>query len=301
MEKLKNFLHHLFIPSEKNNYRAKSLQTDFLVFYLLIAIFINFAFKNLNLNNVLGFATDISINKLYELTNKEREKNGLSPLQYNEKLACAAYKKAQDMFAQNYWAHFSPTGKTPWEFILNCNYNYEYAGENLAKNFLFSDGVVAAWMNSPTHKENILKKEYTDIGLAVVNGILNGEETTLVVQMFGKPLGSQIVKNQESFTPVKTVEAKETENLNYKNIQFTTNQQVLANNINKNKTIFNLSFLSFNINLLFFVFLILALILDFYFVVKFNIVRITGKNLTHIIFISFIIVGLLIISKGAII
>ncbi|MGB9883052.1 MAG: CAP domain-containing protein [Microgenomates group bacterium] len=298
MEKLKNFFHHLFIPNEKNNYQAKLLQTDLLTFYLIIAVFINFAFKNINFDNVLGFATDITVNKLYQLTNEQREKNNLPPLQYNEKLACAAYKKAQDMFANNYWSHYSPTGKTPWEFILNCDYNYEYAGENLAKNFLFSDGVVTAWMNSPTHRENILKKDYTDVGFAIVNGVLNGEETTLVVQMFGKPLNSQLTKNQENF--IKPVEAKENQQkLTTQNNPIVNNPQVLSQKAKKQPL--TISFLNFNINLIFFTFLIVALILDFYFVVKFNIIRISGKNLTHLIFIFFIIIGLLIMTKGAII
>ena len=43
-----------------------------------------------------------------------------------------------------------------------------------------------AWLNSPAHKANIVKAEYTDIGVAVIDGELEGKNVTLVVQVFGK-------------------------------------------------------------------------------------------------------------------
>ena len=46
---------------------------------------------------------------------------------------------------------------------------------------------MTAWMNSPTHRDNVLRKDFTEVGFAVVDGTLGGEQTTLVVQMFGKP------------------------------------------------------------------------------------------------------------------
>jgi len=294
MEKVKQFFHHLFIPGETNNYRSKSLHTDFLTIYLVFAFLMSIFFKKVNFTNVLGFATDITVDKLYLLTNQEREKNNLPPLDYNDKLAVAAYQKAQDMFGKNYWAHFAPDGKTPWDFILNSGYRYEYAGENLAKNFLFSDGVVSAWMNSPTHRENILKSNYTDVGFAIVNGVLNGEETTLVVQMFGKPISSSPITQKINFN--KQVQAEEKNKLPEKNSQ----KEVVLSKNTKNNFV-NYSQLAFDMNFIFFSFLLLALTLDFYFVSKFHIIRISGKNLAHFIFVFFIIIGLIIISKGAII
>src|SRR3989344_9113236 len=212
MQRLKKFFFHFFIPEEENNFKARSLHPDFLGFYLILALALTFSFKQLGLSNVLGFATDIATSKLYELTNEERLKNNLSTLTYNDKLAKAAEEKANDMFTNNYWAHYSPSGKTPWDFMITSGYTYEFAGENLAKNFLFSQGVVDAWMKSQSHRENILKKEYKEVGFAVVNGVINGEETTLVVQIFGKPLASAIAKEQPAFNQpeirTKTVEAK---------------------------------------------------------------------------------------------
>ena len=302
MQKLKNFFRRLFIPNEENNYRAKSLHTDFLMAYLVIAFVMNFAFKQIGLTNILGFATDISTDKLYQLVNQERQKAGLGALTYNDKLSGAAYAKAQDMFSKNYWAHFGPDGKTPWDFILNSGYRYEYAGENLAKNFLFSDGVVSAWMNSQTHRDNILKSEYSEVGYAIVNGTLNGEQTTLVVQMFGKPLLSPIAKqpetNQQPAINInQQVEAEEVPQP--KQIVKEEKPVVLSQNNQKSFTTFPT--IAYNMNIVFFSFLLLALALDLYFAAKFRVIRVSGKNIAHFIFVSFILVGLLIATRGAII
>lgn len=265
---------HFFVPNESNDFRARALHHDFLTFYLIIVISFVFSVKHLTgqFNNVLGFATDITNQKLYQLTNKERGKYGLSKLKYNETLSKAAYKKAQDMFAKNYWAHFAPDGKTPWNFMYDAGYKYEYAGENLAKNFLFSQNVVEAWMKSPSHKENVLRREYAEIGFAVVNGILNGEETTLVVQMFGKPLGTGLSFESES-----------------PGIQKAQVQAVSAPRI------------SFNFFFLFIGFLSFVLILDLYFGAKMNVIRFHGKTFIHIIFLFSVSLGLILfITKGLI-
>jgi len=301
MEKVKSFFQHLFTPTEQNNYRAKSLHTDFLMAYLVIAFVMSFVFKKIGYTNILGFATDISVDKLYQLTNQEREKTGLTALAYNDKLSTAASLKAQDMFAKNYWAHFAPDGKTPWDFILNSGYQYEYAGENLAKNFLFSDGVVSTWMNSQTHRDNILKREYTEVGYAIVNGILNGEQTTLVVQMFGKPIVSPIAKQPTNQQPAINLnqEVKAEEIPNKTKQKEEQKQLVLAQN--NQKSTLNFPVFTYNINIIFFSFLLLALALDFYFAAKFHIIRVGGKNPAHFIFILFILIGLLIASRGAII
>jgi len=288
MERVKNFIHHLFIPHEENNFRAKSLHTDFLTVYLVIAFLMTIIFKQANLHNVLGFATDISVDKLYQLINEQRQKNNLPSLSLNSSLSLAAQKKAENMFQENYWSHYAPDGKTPWDFILGANYKYEYAGENLAKNFLFSNGVVDAWMNSSTHRENILKKEYTEVGYAIVNGTLNGEQTTLVIQMFGTPLASSFVS--------QPVQANKTiQNIPIENKP----QQVLAKKTYQPKI--NAFNFSFNLNIVFMAFLLVALALDFYFASKFNIIRIGGKNTAHFLFIIFVLAGLFLSTIGTII
>jgi hypothetical protein len=91
------------------------------------------------------------------------------------------------MFAKNYWSHDSPGGKTPWDFISASGYVYATAGENLAKDFDTSYGVVNGWMGSTGHRTNILNSSFKDTGIAVVNGVLQGSETTLVVALYAAP------------------------------------------------------------------------------------------------------------------
>jgi len=180
-------LHHWLVPHETNNHRAKALHHDALLAYVLLLAVFNLGIRVFHgkMPDVLGYATDIRVEQLLAATNAQRAEAGLEPVKLSSTLSNAAAAKASDMFANNYWAHNSPQGKTPWDFIIGSGYTYTLAGENLAKNFQTSDGVVNAWMTSPTHKANIVKSGYRDIGFAIVNGVLNGEETTLVVQMFG--------------------------------------------------------------------------------------------------------------------
>src|SRR5690606_28313263 len=122
-----------------------------------------------------------------ESTNKERLKDGLEPLRVDNRLTLAATKKAQDMLANDYWAHTSPQGVSPWEWIKDARYGYSYAGENLAKNFSTAGSVVNAWMHSENHRDNVLNAHYRDVGFGVVDGKLDGQPTTLVVAMYGAP------------------------------------------------------------------------------------------------------------------
>lgn len=202
MNAIKKFFSYLFLPAQHNNYRAKVIHHDVLTAYLVVGFLLVSLnkFVVLPFDNVLGLAKDITVTKLVEYTNEQRVNNGLKPLIYNQKLATAAANKAQNMFANNYWAHFGPNGETPWQFITASGYRYESAGENLAKNFLYSKNVVSAWMNSPTHRENMLRKDFTEVGFAVVDGGLVGEQTTLVVQMFGRPSEAIQVQNKTTTT-----------------------------------------------------------------------------------------------------
>lgn len=300
MNRVKNILAHFFTPNENNNYRARLIRVDFLSYYLVFVLILTLSFKTVSgFTNVLGFATDISIDKLYQLTNTERTKNNLTPLTYNNELAQAAQAKAADMFAKNYWSHFGPNGESPWQFILGSGYRYEFAGENLAKNFLFSQGVVDAWMNSPTHRDNVLNSHYTDVGYAVVNGVLNGEETTLVVQMFGKPqaVAAAPEANTQQGSPLaQPVQAEEVKQPVVKEVN---TQAVQSNDVKA--VSHNLLPVSFNLQILFFVLIFVALGADLFVASRLSIVRLTGKNIVHMLFLGFVIAGMFLIARGKII
>lgn len=292
IKNLKDRLNYLFIPSEKNDFRAKTLHHDFLTYYLVLAFVFVFVTRNFgaDVTRVLGIATDITIEKLNEYANGERQKNNLSPLAYNPRLSEAAKKKAEDMFAKNYWAHFAPDGRTPWDYILDSGYSYELAGENLAKNFLFSRNVVDAWMQSPAHRENILRADYSEVGYAVVNGVLNGEQTTLVVQMFGKPSTIPIAKRPTS-TPLQLQQEESPINTNFSS-QILSSQKKIEATVPKG----SVYFVS-----LFILFLTLVVTIDLYVASRMDIIRIHGKSLAHFIFLIAVFFGvLLFITKGAI-
>lgn len=182
------FLKHLFLPHEKNNYRAKIIHNSTLATILSFFLILNFAWYFISSvrPDILGISYSVSENELLDLVNKERAERGLHPLRINDQLSDAARRKAADMLEKNYWAHFAPDKSTsPWEFIRAAGYNYVHAGENLARGFTDAQPAMHAWMNSETHRDNILADKYQDIGFAIVPGTLTGEETVLIVEMFG--------------------------------------------------------------------------------------------------------------------
>jgi uncharacterized protein YkwD len=140
-------------------------------------------------HQVLSYATNVSIQSLLDETNAQRTSNTLSSLHLNSALNQAAQAKAADMAANNYWAHTSPTGKTPWTFIAASGYSYSTAGENLAYGFTTSSETISGWMNSPGHRANILNGSYADVGFGIldVEDYQNNGNQTIVVAMYASP------------------------------------------------------------------------------------------------------------------
>ncbi len=208
-------LRNWFLPHKDTHKKAHLISWEAILIYALFFILLQVGFSIVSYTKpgVLGITANIDQKKLIELTNIEREKKGLGKVAENEALDKAAKLKADNMFAENYWAHFAPSGKTPWDFIMGAGYHFTFAGENLAKNFYSSNEVVSAWMASTSHRDNLLNPNYKDIGIAVEEGILNGQKTTLIVQEFGtteaiasKP--SVEVQGKEIQVPAKDLATK---------------------------------------------------------------------------------------------
>jgi len=185
-------LAHLYHPRRSNNHRARVLHPEVLgIFSLIVFGVFTTVYASMQLpgrlGSVLGYASNISASDVISQTNQQRQTSGLGALAQSDRLSAAATAKAQDMFSKQYWAHTSPAGDQPWKFIKDAGYSYKVAGENLARDFSITNEMVDAWMASPTHRANIMNSSYSEIGIAVVNGALEGVETTLVVQMFGSP------------------------------------------------------------------------------------------------------------------
>jgi len=278
---------HLFTPRHSNNHRARLLHASSMVGYLLLFVAIQFflGFVHRVNPNILGYATDVTVADLLDETNKQRVSQGLLPLELNEKLSNAARVKAEHMFANDYWAHNAPDGTSPWVFILGENYEYLVAGENLAKNFDNSGGVVDAWMLSPSHRENLLKDDYRDIGFAIVDGVLQGEETTLVVQMFGTEKGASLSRVDVNVPDAQAGEANAQEFKNKGEVAGIP-AEVLVNDASavKKRPLFDLFSVQRRVSLVMLLFLIAVLAVDGYFVYMHKTVRIAGRNWAHVIF-----------------
>lgn len=124
---------------------------------------------------------------LVDLANDDREALALPTLAANPLLTAAAQAKANDMAAKDYFSHTTPEGYDSWHWFREAGYDYQFAGENLAVNFVDSGDVQKAWMNSPTHRDNIVNPKYTEIGIATAVGMYQGREAVFAVQMFGRP------------------------------------------------------------------------------------------------------------------
>ncbi|MCA9332557.1 hypothetical protein KDA00_01645 [Candidatus Saccharibacteria bacterium] len=158
-----------------------------MTFILFLSVFISgYSPKS---PGTLAYATEMSQQSLLNSTNSQRASNGKSGLTLNNQLSSAAQAKANDMVARNYWSHNTPDGQEPWVFVNGAGYSYIKAGENLAYGFATSSDAVQGWMNSPTHKANMLDGDFVDVGFGFANSsdYNNAGEETVVVAMYGKP------------------------------------------------------------------------------------------------------------------
>lgn len=132
-----------------------------------------------------AIASEISPQTIFELTNDARASHGLTRLTYSQPLERAAMAKAQDMVKNGYFDHFGPDYQTPWQFMEKAGYHYELGGENLAVGFISHEEIVKAWLDSPSHRQNLLEPNFEDIGIAALPALVDGLPDIIVVQMFG--------------------------------------------------------------------------------------------------------------------
>ena len=183
-------LRNHFIPHDGNDYKPIFVRERNLIGIglLVVAIFgLAFSVKSLVIRNP-DLLSAVLTGVLVDLTNTNRLTEKLNPLAFSSVLASAAQLKANDMAEKSYFAHTSPEGKNPWYWFTQSGYGFLYAGENLAVNFVDSEDVVRAWMNSEGHRANILNDKFSEIGIAMASGLYNGRESIYVVQLFARPV-----------------------------------------------------------------------------------------------------------------
>lgn len=195
------------IPHAGNDYRPHVLQRVAMV-AMLGLVLVSFAMANLQA--VLWLQVNDLISAVLPSivvaeTNGERATDALTPLTRSITLDRAAQLKAEHMAQQGYFAHYAPDGTSPWHWFRAANYPYVHAGENLAVHFNDSREVVEAWMNSPTHRANIMNGTYREIGIGVAEGEFEGYDTVFVVQLFGTPAQQPTVAAATSDSDAVTV------------------------------------------------------------------------------------------------
>lgn len=168
-----------------------------LVFALLLVLSFNFFIKV----DVRAQDSDqaISVETLLREHNEYRKENGVSELRLNNLLISSSRSKGEIMIDAQCWSHYCPAGKSPWDFFDDVNYNYIYAGENLAEGYYNIDSLMQAWINSRTHRENIIKPEFSEVGFSILYGdYLNNPNNILVVVHFGSTLDSAEILSQQN-------------------------------------------------------------------------------------------------------
>ena len=195
----------LLVPHKQNNYRPYLVRRYGLMVILAMAISMQLFYNFTQTGSVLGRVTNITPAALLADTNIARNNEKLGALSLNPSLSQAASEKAQDMIDKGYWSHTSPNGTQPWYWIEQVGYNYQEAGENLAKNFTTAGSTISAWMNSPTHRENVLNPNYQEVGFATVDGEMNGEPTTITVAFYGKPANLAVLAGATEISPTMHV------------------------------------------------------------------------------------------------
>lgn len=183
----KRHLKMALVPHRHNQYKPHLIRRQGLLIVVVAVLAVQLIAHLNYFHSVLGDQAPITVAELLDDTNAERTRAGLTPLSLDTRLNDAAYRKAHDMLDKQYWSHTSPLGVQPWKWLADTGYNYSYAGENLARNFSTSQAVVSAWMASPSHRDNVLKSQYRDVGFATVEGTMNGRPISLVVAMYGAP------------------------------------------------------------------------------------------------------------------
>ncbi|HVZ58963.1 MAG TPA: CAP domain-containing protein [Patescibacteria group bacterium] len=307
-----DFLHHLLLPRESNNHRAKLLHHSSILI-LVVGLFLAgnwFAMPRHN-QAVLGISYSINTQDLLILTNQERQQNGLSPLVMNDELTQAATKKAQDMFSKDYWAHIAPDGTTPWYFIRSSGYEYIYAGENLARGFTSTSDVINAWMASPSHRENVLSPNYKDVGFAIQEGTLTGEDTVLVVEEFGSTTRTttntvaQAAPQQPTPTPSSTIVQVPSPTPTPLPAPLVvtsptpdqSQQQVAAF---QNDPLINKPQAQKDIALIILLGLLVLLTIDIMITKRKHVLRVLSHNIDHIIFFGMLLLLVILITKGGV-
>lgn len=175
--------------------------TFFISLKIFLLIFTSF------FSNIIAEAS-VTSPELLDLINEQRIENDKQKLTYSDKLELSAQEKAIDILENDYFAHDSPLGISPWYWMEKNNYDFIFAGENLAKDFTSNKKTLKAWMSSETHRDNILNSQFKEVGIGIASGEYENKQTTIIVAHFGTTPESFLGLNENTAEPQVLGETK---------------------------------------------------------------------------------------------
>ncbi|MFH1429961.1 MAG: CAP domain-containing protein [Candidatus Uhrbacteria bacterium] len=184
-------LRDAFFPHAGNNYHPHALHGRRAAFYAAAFVAVKaiivvsiFAIPSSLLMSEAAFA-ELEAD-LFQETNAVRAQYTQHELQPNAHLEESAATRALDLGTVGYFSHVSPDGRTFESFLKSSGYRYAVAGENLAMGFTDMRDVIAHWMKSTTHRQNIIASDYDDTGIGIARGIYDGRPVLFIAQHYGK-------------------------------------------------------------------------------------------------------------------
>ena len=120
--------------------------------------------------------------------NQTRQRYNLPVIDYNTKLQASACYKADEILANDNFNHDNADGTKTWVHFDRARYPGTTRAENLAKNYSTTKEMIQAWLDSPSHRANLLSDKYTEQGLCVKSETLNNKTITVTVHHLGRAL-----------------------------------------------------------------------------------------------------------------
>ena len=119
-------------------------------------------------------------NRILNLINNKRKEKNLQPLQIDDDIQNLARLKAIDLVENNCFTHYSPTYGSPFDMLRNNSIKYKTASENIAGNSNI-EKAVESWINSESHRKNILSNDFNYTGIGIADSITFGK---IIVEIF---------------------------------------------------------------------------------------------------------------------
>jgi len=213
----KNSLMHrlivIFVPHRHNKYRPWIGRIPGLLSIALVLVVLHVFINGVNTSfiKIDSSITNTKDDKLLMQINNLRSLNNVQKLKIDSRLQTAAQAKADHMISNNYWAHVAPDGTEAWNFIAAQKYLYQESAENLARGFNTASGVAEGWEASEPHRNAMLNNKYEEVGFGEAVGNLDGENTTVVVALFAKPLDGAVLTSADQSKKTLALQGKSIE------------------------------------------------------------------------------------------